>query len=390
MTEAQYLSAVQAALARKWGGSVQVTPVKVFAEHAHVQRLRVEHPPAGAPATLILKRAREGYDPQIEDTFSPAGLLFNDWASLEFVHELFGDNAPAPKLYAADRTAGWLALEDLGDVDPVYAALCGDDPERATTQLVRFGEVLGQLHGRARPRLDHYLKRRQALGCFSPPAPGQLGNFLPEAAQALERLGVDLPAAAWDDVQTVMEALAHLDDFVTLVHNDAAPNNLIESAGRLCLYDFEAATLHPALLEGANLRLHFPTMGLKFTHRLPEAAWRLAEAAYRAALAEGCPAAADEARWANALLAACALWTLACVQGHLSIEWALTADHPHIDHLRQCRLARFDSFVQTAAEFNRLPHLARACAEAAAQLREHWPGAREPLAVYPAFINGMK
>ncbi len=379
------LAAVQSTLARAWGGPVQVSAGATIAEREHVQRLRVEQAPPGAPATLILKRARDGYDPDTTDTFTPAGQLFNDWASLEFVRELFGEAAPAPRLYAADRAAGWLALEDLGAVDPVYTALCGDDPEPAAAQLVRFGRVLGQLHGRARPHLGHYLERRQALGSFVPPDPGALTDFLPEAARALERLGVPMPAAALAEVQSVMDTLAHADDLVTFVHNDAAPNNLLESGGRLCLYDFESATLQPAPLEGANLRLHFPTLGLYFARRLPDSAWRPAEAAYRAALAEGCPAAADDERWADSLLAACGLWALACVQGPLSLEWALTSDHPHLDHLRQCRLARFDAFIQAADEFERLPQLARVCAETAARLRERWPGAAAPLALYPAF-----
>ena len=375
---------LQSALAQLWGGPVKLSPLQVFENHEHVQRLRVEQAPAGAPATLILKQAREAFDPQADDFSSAA--IFNEWASLEFLRELFGEDAPIPRLYAANRTAGWLALEDLGDGDPVLDALFGSDPQRASAQIQRFGEILGHLHSRARPHLAQFLQRRRALSRFTPSTPGELADFIPDSVQTLSRLlNIDLPPAALEDAHQAFDILTHSDDFVTFVHNDAAPNNLLEKDGRLCLYDFEAASWQPALLEGANLRMYFPTMGLKFTHRLPESAWRPAETAYRAALIEGCPAAANDAHWADTLVAACAYWTLAYVQGPLSIEWALTAEHPHLDHIRQCRLARFDTFAQTAAEFDRLPHLARFCTAVTTHLRARWPDAVEPLPLFPAF-----
>jgi len=381
------LLSMQDALASAWGGPMRLAPAVTFEVHEHVQRLSVEHAPAGAPATVILKRARDGFGLQSTDPDSPASLLFNVWASLEFLQEIFGETSPLPRLYAGDRQAGWLVMEDLPDSYPLHQALWGNDPLRAQRELLRFAQMLGELHARALPRTARYLELRQALGCFFPIATHDPGPLLHGWVQTLEQLGLGLPAAALDELQGVTEVLDRPAGSLTFMHGNAIPTNLAETGGRLRLHDCEESGLRHALLEGVNLRMLFPTCGLKFVRRFPEAVWRPAEAAYRAALAAICPAVAADESYARALTAASVFRALSgSLWGELSLGWALTADDdPRVDHVRRCRLARYDAFVQTAAEFDRLPHLRRYFIDLASSLRERWPGAADELALYPAF-----
>ena len=89
-----------------------------------VQRLTVEHAPAGAPATVLLKRVPAGASiAEASNPESPAHWLLDVWANLEFMHEIFGETNPLPRLYAGDRQSGWLLIEDLPDNDPLRQAL---------------------------------------------------------------------------------------------------------------------------------------------------------------------------------------------------------------------------------------------------------------------------
>src|SRR5690349_20266240 len=68
--------------------------------------LRTAYP--DAPATVIVKSTR-GYDLSDRTPESAASRLLNEWHALEFL----SSTNLAPQLYAADRDAGVLVLEDL-------------------------------------------------------------------------------------------------------------------------------------------------------------------------------------------------------------------------------------------------------------------------------------
>ena len=71
-----------------------------------------------------------------------------------------------------------------------------------------------------------------------------------------------------------------------------------------------------------------------------------------------------------------------------SLQWALVNnENPHVNDVRRVRLARYDAFVQTSIEFNRLPSLRRYFRDLASSLRERWPEAADELPFYPAFTS---
>src|SRR5664279_5243947 len=113
MSEQTLLSKVESALSSAWGGSVQLSFKEQIEEHPHVARLTVQKAPASAPKTVMLKRSRgEG-----EERFNPEASLshfFNEWANIEFLSTLLGDQFLAPKIYAGDQTEGFFVTEDMG------------------------------------------------------------------------------------------------------------------------------------------------------------------------------------------------------------------------------------------------------------------------------------
>jgi len=387
------LTRVQDALGFAWGGPVHLAAIGTLEGHERSQRLFLEQAPAGTPATVILKRAHDEYDLQSTDPSSPASSLFNIWASLEFMGEIFGEASPLPILYAGDRQAGWLVIEDLPEQDPLHQALWGSDPIRAQKELLRFMQMLGEFHAYALPQTKRYLELRQALGCYFPTVEHDPGPILQNWVHSLRQLGLALPAAALDEINDVAELLNRPAGALTLIHGAAVPNNLAETNGRLRLHDCEESHPRHALLEGVTLRMLFPSQGLKFVRRFPDAVWCPAEAAYRAILADVCPVVADDEAYARALTAASVFRALSgsLRDGPFSLQWALSAiDDPRVDHVRRVRLARYDAFVRTADEFDLWPNLRRYFSKLASSLRELWPGAADTLDFYPAFESGTE
>ena len=384
---------LQNALAAKWGGQVRLVPTKELEEHAlDVQQLTVEHAPTGAPATVLLKRVPVGASTfEASDPKSPANWLLDIWASLEFMQEIFGEANPLPSIYVGDRKAGWLLMEDLPDNDPLKQALWGSDPQLAQNELVRFMTMLGEMHAGALSHISRYIEIRRDLGGYIHflDARHDPTTLLAAWVNALAELGFAMPPAALAEIQEVAEILQYPGDCLTFMHGNAVPGLLSETDGQLRLQECRESGPRHALLEGVNLRMLFPTMALAFVHRFPEIVWRSAEAAYRASLAPVCRTVANEASYARALTAASLFRSLSgsLWNNPTSLQWTLVTNdnHPHVNHVRRVRLARYDAFVSTAGEFNHLPNLRRYFSDLASSLRSRWPNAADELPFFPAF-----
>lgn len=106
----------------------------------------------------------------------------------------------------------------------------------------------------------------------------------PEDVEAFRRLcstvGVDVPAAAAEELDALLERLARAPRSA-LLHGDPCVGNILTTDGRVRFVDFEQAALGEGAAELAYLRIGFPTCW--FTPALDAAQIRSAEAAYRAA-----------------------------------------------------------------------------------------------------------
>ena len=113
--------------------------------HPHVARLTVTQAPTSAPSTIILKRWRVEGEERYDPSFSSAGL-FNDWASMEFLANVMGNNSCAPRVYVGNQDAGFIVMEDLTGQYPLEEALRNGNAVQATQALIEYGKLLGLLH----------------------------------------------------------------------------------------------------------------------------------------------------------------------------------------------------------------------------------------------------
>ena len=376
--------AVENVLSTAWNGAVCLGHPQLIEEHAHVTRLTVLQAPPGTPKTVILKRWRSAEDERFDPDFS-ASHLFNDWASLEFLGQVFGPASPAPQFYAGDQEQGFFVIEDLQGALPLSQTFWGEDAPKATRALVRYAEVLGQLHGLTLGQSEIFNAVRKQLGDEFLPEAQNYTHFFQQSVEVLERLGFQLSPAALADVQQAAEILSQPGVFFAFTHGDPVFSNVIETLGRLRLIDFESARFRHALWEGAYPRMLFPTSGLNYVYRIPETTWRQAELVYRSVLSQHCPAAMDDTTYGLAMTAACACWALALCQGPLSLQTAIVSTAPWVNELRQRMVARLELFVLTTQEFASLEALGDGFATLLADVQSRWPAEAGELPFYPVF-----
>src|SRR5579863_5249994 len=102
-----------------------------------VLRFPVQSGPEAAPASVIVKRTvSPNFDPDTSN--EPAWLLFNDWASLQFLGEIAASEHFAPIFYGGDRAAGLFVMEDVGNGTRLDHLLLGHDPQAAESGLMAY------------------------------------------------------------------------------------------------------------------------------------------------------------------------------------------------------------------------------------------------------------
>lgn len=372
-------------LAETFGGSVRLGSSCDLGGSARssVQRCPIIEGPVSAPASVIVKQANS-------DTFDPdtandaAWMLFNDWASMQFLRQVEMPMPLVPAFYGGERQAGLFVMEDLGAGTRLDHLLLGDDAEAAEAGLLAYAEIHGRLHAQTIGRQKEYLRLREALG----PATSISEYFaydhvVPALHAVAELLELPLQPGVDDELASLKETLLDPGPFLAFVQSDAAPDNVLCDGTDWRLIDFEGGRYTHALLEGVYIRMPFPTCWC--VYRLPAAIMQRAENAYRTELARMCPAAADDRRFYHAVVEACITWVLN-FHAHLRpLEKMLALP---LIHVALTDRQRFLLYVNTAADASeQLSHMRATGASLraiASKLTQIWPEAVDP-PYYPAF-----
>lgn len=361
---------------------------------ADVYRLHLNSSLPDGATSAILKvvksTAEQPYEPDRGSL--PAWAFFNEWASLQCLDTFDELQGVAPRLYAGDRRAGIMLMEDLDEGIRLDHALLGSDAAGAEVLLLEYAATHGRLHAAMIGHADEYSQRRTALG------PPQLEDA---SMVTLDRLEPTLTAtcAALDLIPST-EAIAELGavattmrdpgPFLTLTQGDNCPDNCLLVDGRLRLIDFEGGQYTHALRDGVYGRMLFPTCWC--VAALPAELPGRMEQVYRAELARGCPEALDDRLFAQAVCAACVFWVLDWCRA-LPLAQLLAQDLELPDSFERWQLAggrqriytRMKIAADTAAELGAYEALGATFAAICAKLQTCWPDSDREMTLYPAF-----
>lgn len=387
--DAQLPSAIAAAeriLARRFGDGLRLElgDQGGLNQRDHVHRLALVQGPEEAPSNVILKRARLGetqaFDPKAVD--GPAASFFDEWAGLHFLNQVCRRPLPGPEFYGGDQGAGLILMEDYGAGTRLDHALLGEDAALAQKTLIALFETVGRLHAQTAGKQAQYDQLRRSIG----PTPERDKidkGYLEHIRHNLEAIGLKAQRDFYKDCEQLIKMLDAPGPFNAYVHFDPCPDNCHWVGSELRLLDFEKSRYGHALIDGVYARIHFPTCWC--VGRIPDAIARDVEDAYRAALAKGCPQAADDRIFDPALVGACAFWALVNMVNSMP---AILEEEDQADKTtaRQRLLLRLEIAARTAEEFGHFKAIGGTLYQTAAQLRTRWSDPGE-LPYYPAFQN---
>jgi hypothetical protein len=345
--------------------------------------LRAQVTSGGPPASVIIKKVVvEAYNPDDLDSWDTR-RFFSDWAGAAFL-SAGHDQPDAPRFYGGDYAAGFFVLEDLGEQRSLVEALLEEDARAAERALVAFSTSLGRLHAATAsqlPRFDALLRSiNPKFGVFTRAATG-IDDRMQQLHGLLEGLGVRTAAGFARDLDEVAGAIQDPGPFLSYIHGDPCPDNVLWNGAELRLIDFEFGGFGHALMDGAYGRMMFPTCWC--ANRLPDEVVVKMEAAHRTALINGCPEAQDDRLFDAALVRVCGYWLLTTLVRSLSRAseedrtWGIAT-------LRQRVVARLEAFRAMSNASDQLPALHDAATRLLDVLRRSWPDV-PALPLYPAF-----
>lgn len=375
-------------LSQRMGTPVQLTAVVCLSEEERRNRLlrvRLENPPAGLPTSLIIKQVvAKAYNPDQIDSWDTQ-RFFRDWAGAEFLSNLPGDPQYGPRFYGGDRELGFIIIEDLGEghhslVEPLLEG----DAASAEAALIRYMTRLGKMHADTAGKAADYqaLLRAANPAWVNTPVQNAPPLGIPHFGEILTHFGLPVESTLLTELQGMYERVEEPGPFSVLLHHDLCPDNLFLIGDDVRLFDFEMTRFGHALIDASYGRILFPTCWC--CNRTPQPVVAKMEAAYRAELIRGCPAATDDRLFTQALGDVCGYVLLE------SLRWWSLLTEPQEDHiwglasLRTRALSRLTAFIATATEFDCLPVYRSTASRLLTTLQKHWPEV-EPMPLYPAF-----
>jgi aminoglycoside/choline kinase family phosphotransferase len=320
---------------------------------------------AGAGRTAIVKWVRTG----TAQARTEPWRLHAELAALQFLSDDLG-LALAPRVIAADLSAGFLVLEDLAPRVALDGLIRRDGAAACLELLAVFARARGELSAATAGRAGTYHARCATLGFPAPPgeAEGRLARLWDHGREDAAALGAPIAGSAASELIAALEELNAPGPFLALIHGDAESNNiLVRESGPADarLIDFESAGYAHALLDAVCL--HVPGAGW-ISVGDPGAAG-LADQ-YRRALARGVPEAQDDRRYGFALAAACTSWALLRLHRFAVLDTRAPGDHSRLQLVET-----LESAARTAEAHHALPRLGGWLRRTADALRRRWPDA---------------
>ena len=337
-------------------------------------------PVENLPASFIIKKVEGDYSPDRYDS-ADTKRIFNDWIGTQFLNTVSPELHHSPHFYGGDRRLGLIVIEDVQHRHSLVEPLLGGDRSLAEWALLQYATRLGQLHRDTVGKVEKFERLYRTL------APGiEFARASLNIQQLQSKLGsvaIELGSRWLQDVETINNMLLHPREFLTYVHTDACPDNVLDTGSQLRLIDFETGRFDHVFIDVACGRMMFPSCWC--SKALPIDLVRKMEHTHRAILSETCPSLESGRVFETALANACGMWLLYTILRHLEPALAKEQDFG-ISTIRQRILARLQTFIELSTELDRLAGLRDVSNRLLDTLSKRWSDVPK-LPLYPAFTQ---
>ena len=366
-----------AAVARRFGAGVVLREIEKIGEgRSTVWRARAVLPDGTTYRVIVKATAAADFDATAADAFQKFGAV-REWSALSFLAGHAPDAHGAPWL-GGDPASGVIVLGDLGrDIPSLVDKLLHGSAQQAEAALLAHAIALGRLHaGTVNCRDAHAAAVHATFPAATVPLAG--ATWAERARTTIGRFGGAVPDA---DIALISAHLRDPRHWLALLHADPCPDNVLLTEGGATLIDFEFSAPAHALFDAVYARMGFPTCWC--AGRIPDDVLARVEGGYRASVASGIQAAADDRHFAAETAIVCTAWLFESLDwlGEAALQddrvWGRATTRSRILHYLQAA-------IRATEQADSLPDVRRLAAEWLARLRTEWPEV-VPLEVYPAF-----
>lgn len=331
------------------------------------------------PPSFIIKKVEGEYNRDRYDS-SDTKRLFNDWIGTQFLNMVSAELQHSPRFYGGNSKLGLIVIEDVQHRHSLVESLLGSDRSLAERALLQYATCLGKLHRDTVGKVGEFETLYRTL------APGikfiRASLNITQLKLIFESLEIELNSYCLQDIKTINNMLLHPGEFLTYVHTDACPDNVLDTGNKLRLIDLETGGFNHAFIDAACSRMMFPSCWC--SKALPLDLVRKMEYTHRSILSEACSTLEDDSVFETALVNACGMWLLYTISRHFEPALAKEQDFG-ISTIRQRILTRLHTFINLSTELNRLNGLRDVSNRLLDVLSQRWSAVPE-LPLYPPFV----
>ena len=367
-----------------------------------ILRLLIDHPSAGIPKSLILKKnsiEQQIFDRGPKESEAEQLTRFaHDWAGIEFLSMI--GNSHAPHFFVGSLKYRFIIIEDLGSthpslVGPLTREYSPANYKEAISALTAYTSRLGKMHADTAGKYNEF---SDILKKIYPEA--LRFNFIPESDSIIilnqfkKLIGYESKELSIE-IYAVLKFSQFRNEFNVFLHGDICPDNVYYKNDVMRLIDFEFSDFGNALIDGVYMRMHMPSCWC--SKSIPQSIVQQMELVYREELKKGIIAAADDDIYNKQLTFSCAYWLVRTIKqiGELDLmdqEWICPSGpvdsdskwNPDENTFRPRILSRLDAFIASSKITNHLPVLREAAIFLRIYLTKTWPDAQE-IDVFPVF-----
>ena len=217
------------------------------------------HKPNNAPRTAIVKCAQQHENDIQVGGFISSDMLLNEWTSLKFLGDLDTETTFAPNVICGDIDSRLIVTEGIANAERLVEPILGEDSDKAEQSLISFARFLGKMHATTAGKSQDFERHLSNVGEPGPNDGEHRRRILAHLKWVLDHLELSPTPSFHDEVEHVLDAMLNTGPFLSFVHGDPCPDNVLISGSGIRLIDFENAGFKHALIEGVYGRLMFPS-----------------------------------------------------------------------------------------------------------------------------------
>ena len=217
------------------------------------------HKPNNAPRTAIVKCAQQHENDIQVGGFISSDMLLNEWVRLKFLGDLDTETTFAPNVICGDIDSRLIVTEGIANAERLVEPILGEDSDKAEQSLISFARFLGKMHATTAGKSQDFERHLSNVGEPGPNDGEHRRRILAHLKSVLDHLELSQTPSFHDEVEHVLDAMLNPGPFLSFVHGDHCPNNVLISGSGIRLIDFENASFEHTLIEGVYGRMMFPS-----------------------------------------------------------------------------------------------------------------------------------